>query len=272
MTRQASLFALDSGHQQPAVVSVFADDEIRNSLKLLPQAPRMGEFVAFKKYLLEKLPYNSSRTRQRRADYILERFYPDETLDTALTLFLENNRNADALKEVVFYHILKTEPLLARVAAELVFPALPVGRIDRQQLREFVVSQLPGIGVASQRKTLTSIFHSYTLLDVASQDRDQLKFKLRRGTSEAFVYILAAEYPAAGMYSFGKLFESPMHRGLLWDRDWIRDQLYRMRAAGLLSKLSEIDSTRQFSLERGQRESLVQFFAQMQHVHGPDEA
>lgn len=62
------------------------------------------------------------------------------------------------------------------------------------------------------------------------------------------------------MYSFDALYNSPVHRWLLWDREWIRQQLYNLQDFGVLTKVSEIDTVRQFSLSVDQREALHSFF------------
>lgn len=49
------------------------------------------------------------------------------------------------------------------------------------------------------------------------------------------------------MHTFEKLLDGPMHKWLLWERDWMIEQLYACRQAGLLTKISEIDAMRQFT-------------------------
>jgi hypothetical protein len=239
---------------------VFANDEIVTSLQHLPMAGDYSTFASYKSYLENHLPYNSIETRQRRANYILDRFYPDGDLNTILTLFTHNNRSQEALKSVVFYHLAKAESLLARVANDLVYPALPLGRIGREQLREFILGHLPKIKGSSQTKVLRSIFYAYDLLNVGREDNDSLKFQLHTGNLEAFIYILASEYPEPGIYSFESLFNGSAHRWLLWGREWIRKQLYTLRDMRILSKVSEIDTVRQFSMEFGPRECIERFF------------
>jgi hypothetical protein len=95
---------------------------------------------------------------------------------------------------------------------------------------------------------------------VGREDNDTLKFQLHPGSLEALIYMLASEYPEPGIYSFESLFNGPIHRWLLWDREWIRKQLYALRDLQIVSKVSEIDTIRQFSLEFGQREILERFF------------
>ena len=92
-------------------IRVFANDEIVNSLQHLPMASNYNTFASYKSYLESHLPYNSAETRQRRANYILDRFYPDGELNTILTLFSQNNNSPEALKSVVFYHLAKAEPI-----------------------------------------------------------------------------------------------------------------------------------------------------------------
>ena len=156
--------------------------------------------------------------------------------------------------------------LLAKVADELVFPALPIGKIGREQLREFILSYLPKMSESSQKNSLRSITYAYDLLSVGREDNNSLKFQLRIGSLEAFIYILASEYPEPGIYSFESLFDGPAHRWLLWDREWIRKQLYSLRDLRIVSKVSEIDTVRQFSLEFGQRECIGTLFQVLQET------
>jgi hypothetical protein len=242
-------------------IRVFANDEIVNSLQHLPMASNYNTFALYKSFLESHLPYNSAKTRQRRANYILDRFYPDGELNTILTLFSQNNNSPEAMKSVVFYHLAKAESLLAKVADELVFPALPIGKIGREQLREFILSYLPKMSESSQKNSLRSITYAYDLLSVGREDNNSLKFQLHIGSLEAFIYILASEYPEPGIYSFESLFDGPAHRWLLWDREWIRKQLYSLRDLRIVSKVSEIDTVRQFSLEFGQRECMERYFS-----------
>lgn len=252
-------------------VRVFANDEIATSIKYLPMASEHESFLGFKSFLENHLPYNSFETRQRRANYILGRFYPDGDLNTLLTFFMQKCKSQDALKSVIFYHLAKAEPLLAKVVDEFIYPALPLGKIGREQLREFILNCLPLIGESSQKNALRSIFYSYTLLGLGREDDDNIKFRLHTGQIEAFVYILVSDNPEPGIYSFDKLFEGPLHRWLLWDKEWIRKQLYVLRDMGVISKVSEIDTIRQFSIEFGQRDFLERFFMAIEKQNSVDE-
>jgi len=238
----------------------FANDEIDNSLTFIPQAAQFETFEAFKAYLKERLPYNSESTRERRASYILNRFFPEGRLDVPLTYYVAQCASQQDLKPALFYHVLKAEPIAAKVAEEFVWPALPLGRVDREAMREFVLRYLPDIGPASQAKVLRSLFNTYGLLSVGTQDGPQLRFQIHTGTLEGFLYVLAAEFPEPGIYTFEALEGGPMRLWLLWDREWMRRQLYNLRDLGVIAKVSEIDAIRQFTLAMDQWGALHHYF------------
>ena len=155
---------------------------------------------------------------------------------------------------------MRAEPLAAKVADELVWPVVPLGQVDREQMREFVLRHLPEIGPASQAKVLQSLTNSFTQLGVATGDGTRLRFQIHSGTLAGFLYVLTAEFSRPGMYSFGELESGPMRRWLLWDREWIRRQLYNLQDLGIVSKVSEIDTIRQFTIGLDQAAALERFF------------
>jgi DNA repair protein RadC len=246
----------------PAAIRTFADDESANSLVFLPQAARFATLEAFKAHLSERLPYNSASTRRRRANYMLARFYRDDKLDTPLTFFAARCASPEDLKPAIFYHLLRAERLAARVAEDLIWPALPVGRLGREAIREFILRFLPDLGAASQAKVLQAIFNIYTTLGVGvgAGDRDVLRFQAHPGTLEGLLYVLTAEFTGPGMYTFEALEASPLRRWLLWDRDWLRRQLANLADLGIISKVSEIDTVRQFTLPFDQMTALRRYF------------
>jgi len=241
-------------------IHTFANDESANALIFLPQAARYATLEDFRTFLNERLPYNSASTRHRRANYILDRFFRDDRLDTPLTYFAAHCASAEDLKPAVFCHLLRAEPLAAKVAEELVWPALPVGRLGREDIREFVLRFLPDLGAASQAKVLQAIFNAYTVLGVGVGDGAVLRFQAHPGTLEGLLYVLTAEFTGPGMYTFEALEASPLRRWLLWDRDWLRRQLANLADLGIISKVSEIDTLRQFTLPFDQMTALRRYF------------
>ncbi len=267
-TNQLSLFAADSKIKKTKAKSsakkergirVFTNDEIANSLLFIPKAAEFKTLEEFKQFLYDNLPYNARETRLRRANNIIERFYLQGRLDTPLTYYA-STCTPEQLKPALFYHVLKAEPIAARVAEELIYPALPIGRVDREQIRDFVLRYLPDVIASSQNKILRSIANTYALLSVGSEVGNNLHFHLHPGSLAGFLYILTCEYPQPGIYSYDSLYQCPVHTWLLWDREWIRRQLYNLRDMGILSRVSEIDSVKQFALAVDQPTALHLFF------------
>jgi len=253
-----------AGEPRERSMRVFTNDEIANSLAFLPRAVEFTRLEDYQHFLQAQLPYNSQETRRRRANYFLDRFFPAGRLDTPLRTFLTKSKDPNSLKAAIFYHVLQSEPIAVKVADELVYPALPTGFVNRQELREFVLKYLPQAGESSQANMLRSIFYTYSLLDVGTVRDDSLRFRLRPGSLEAFAYLFTSEFPEPGIYSYEMLYQGPLHRWLLWDKEWIRKQLYNLRDLGLLAKVSEIDTVHQFTVALDQRAALEQFFSVVQ--------
>lgn len=243
---------------------VFANDEVATSLKFLPEVEHFQTLESYKQFLLDRLPYNSSETRLRRANAIVERFFPDGRFPSPLTVFLGNHPSPQDLKSVIFYHILKAEPIAAKVAEEFIWPALPIGRVEREDLREFVLGYLPEAGESSQQNMLRGLLNTYHLLEAGSLQDTTLRFHLHRGTLPAFLYVLTSEFPEPGIYSFEALDRSPVHRWMLWDREWLRRQLYNLQDLLILDKVAQIDTVEQFTLLHHQADALRLFFENYQ--------
>jgi hypothetical protein len=118
----------------------------------------------------------------------------------------------------------------------------------------------PEASTATIKRMLYALFNVYTELNLARADDDVLRFQIHRGTFEAFLYVLTAEFPQPGMYHFEQLEGGPMRHWLLWDREWMHQQLYNLRDFGILSKVSQIDTLRQFTLQFDQWAALRHYF------------
>jgi len=85
----------------------------------------------------------------------------------------------------------------------------------------------------SAKQITSAIFRTYEEFGIGKTNRTTLSVSQRLGTLPAFAYILYLEFPEPGMYKFESVLQGPMQKWLLWDQ--------------LLSKVSEIDSHRQFT-------------------------
>jgi hypothetical protein len=122
---------------------------------------------------------------------------------------------------------------------------LAQGGVSRTRLREYIQGKFPDSKSADHIGQ--SIVRTYQFYGLGTANRTRLNVSLREGSLASFAYVLYLEFPEPGMFSFDRMFDGPMHKWLLWDQQWMVRQLYRLREAGLVSKVSEIDRLRQFT-------------------------
>jgi DNA repair protein RadC len=274
----STLIKIDQEIQQPKLIDVepelgplfekskepkmrtFTNDEILNSLEFIPKAAKFNSLDAYQTYLEENLPYNSVNTRKRRARNIINRYFSDGIIHTPFVYWATHTSSENDLKYGLFYELLKAEPIAAQTAQEFVWPALPIGYVDREVMRDFIASYLPDLKFTSQSKVVKAIYNTYELLSIGKVEGDLLYIHVHRGTLEGFLYIFTSEYSVPGVYSFDSLNESPARHWLLWDKEWIRQQLYNLQDFGIIAKISEIDTVRQFTTQLDQMTALRTYF------------
>lgn len=248
-------------------IRTFTNDLIQAALTFLPQALGYDDVVSYRAHLLTALPYNSLNSRRRYASNLLARYFPAGTLETPLMRLLAYAPDDDTFKAALLYETTRVEPALQLVTEQIIWPALPTGFLTREQLKERVIALFPDAGPATIQRMVLSLINTYTGLGTMDAREGVLRLQQRTGTPDAFVYVLAAEFPESGMYSFERLEEGPARRWLLWDRAWMRRQLYGLASLDILSKVSEIDAFRQFSLPWDRAELLSRYF---EHPHRHD--
>ena len=228
-----------------ATARIYDKDLADLALSQIPLAIKYKTIREFSDYLNAKLPFNSQATRQRNANRIIGRFFPGDRLHRDLVEFAAAMKDKPALADALFYMTCRMEPIVALVADEVVFPSLPEGGVTRGRVREFVQSQFPGS--KSVPDMSQAIVRTYERFELGSTTKTRLNVYLREGSLAAFGYLLHLEFPEPGMHAFERMFDGPMHRWLLWDQQWMIGQLYCLREAGIVSKVSEIDRMRQFT-------------------------
>ena len=228
-----------------AAPRIYDKDLADHALSQIPAAIKFKTIGEFRDYLTEKLRFNSQATRYRNANHIIRRFFPGEFLHEDLSEFASAMQGKPALADALFYLTCRMEPILASVAEEVVFPSLPQGGVARSRVLEFVQAKFPGWKSVSDMSQ--AIIRTYERFGIGAATRTRLNVSLREGSLDAFGYVLHLEFPEPSMYSFERLFNGPMHKWLLWDQQWMVHQLYVLREAGILPKVSEIDRMRQFT-------------------------
>ena len=125
------------------VLRVYAKDFADHALQHLPQAMKYHSVEEFRRYLTQKLRFNSVPTRRRAANYILSRFFPGEAYNDDLPQFAAATAGKPALGEALFYLTCRTEKIVSMVAEEIVFPSLAQGGVNRTRLREYIQAKFP---------------------------------------------------------------------------------------------------------------------------------
>lgn len=224
----------------------YTKDLVRFALQALPLAAEASDVPALRELLTQKLPLNSVISRRRSANYLINRFFPSGHLDRDFGIFAKAFAGQRALKETLFYATCVNEPIVAKTADEVVWPALAEGALLRQRLHSGVEARL-AVEKKSVTATAQAIVRTYRDLEIVEVTPKLLRLRLRDGDLNAFVFMLHREYPEPGMYELDGLLNGPLHKRLLWSKEWIRRALYRLRELGLVSKVTEIDQIRQFS-------------------------
>lgn len=243
-----------------ADIRTYTNDLIKAALTCLPAAVHFDNISAFSIYLEKNLPYNSASSRKRYSSNLIHRYYPLGDMATALTKLLSYQPDESTWKAVLFYETLRAEPAVQFVAEQLFWPALPTGHVRREFLKESLEKRFAAASQGTIQRMMYSLVNLYTLLGIAEEQGGVLRFQTRQGTLAAFLYVLASEFPEPGIYSFAALEQGPARRWLLWDREWIRRQLYNLRDLGIVAKISEIDAMRQFTLAVNQLTVIENYF------------
>jgi hypothetical protein len=250
----------EPGDQSKKNMRTFTNDLAGAALEYLPQIVTFQQMAEFQRHLEETLPYNSISSRKRYARNLLNRYYPANNVDTPLTQLFTWQPAKTTLQAALFYETVRAEPTVKFVAEEIIWPALPTGDVSRQQLRQQIESRFPDVSLATIKRMVYSLLNVYAVFGIGELDEERLRIQVHESELPAFLYILTAEFPQPGIYSFDALEQGPLRRWLLWDREWLRRQLYNLRDFGVVSKISEIDAMRQFTLALDQREALRCYF------------
>lgn len=99
----------------------------------------------------------------------------------------------------------------------------------------------------------------------AKADRSRVSVGLRDMPIPSLAFIIHSEYPTPGMYGISELESNQAVRAMLWRGDQLLPALYEMRNLGLIAKVSEIDSVRQYTT----RYTLTQIIDQLTRVTTP---
>jgi DNA repair protein RadC len=226
---------------------LFGKAALREAIQLLPSLPDSESLDDIRDHLRKNLHFSAEETRKRYAAYIARRLFPDGIADQALRAFGRANASTPELKEVCFYRFCKAEPLMQRVMVDLFLPALGLGRVRRERIMDYLQSKFPESKSASD--CTQAIVDALVAGGIAAADRKQVTFAMRPIRPASFAFALHSEFPEPGIYEVAKAESNRLLSCLLWTPERILAALYELRNTGMISKISEIDSVRQFTLK-----------------------
>lgn len=224
---------------------LFANASLDDAIEQLPHLPDTDSLEEIKLFLRGALRYSSLATRKRHTDYVVRRMFPSGTVDRALLRFAHRYAGRQELRDVCFYRFCVAEPLLFSITDDLLLPAIGSGVTDRTYIGEYLTARNPAS--KSIKDTLVAIGKVYGESGVGQVTRAGLSFAYRDILLPSFAFVLHSEFPEPGMYDIGKLEANRAVRALLWSPDRLLPALYELRNIGIISKVSQIDSVRQFT-------------------------
>lgn len=224
---------------------MFSNAVLKEAIKLIPRLPDTDSLEEIRQYLRGQLHFNAAQTRQRYANYIVRRMFPEGQADHALRHFAKAFENNQNLCEVAFYRFLKAEPLLVQVIEELLLPNLGAGSLDRDKIKHYLTVRFPSS--KSVKDCVQAIADALGAGGIAKVDRVKITFGYRDILLPAFTFVLHSEFPDPGMYDIVKLEKNQTIKAMLWNPERLLPSLYELRNQSLISKVSEIDQIRQFT-------------------------
>ncbi|MBX9718205.1 MAG: hypothetical protein K2X36_05105, partial [Microbacteriaceae bacterium] len=227
---------------------LFSACVFRDALKLIHKIPLGSTIDQAREFLqTQGLHYSGASTRHRYASYIVNRVFPLGAVDQAICRFARAFEGTQALRDVVAFRHMIAEPLARDIVVELLLPAIGRQNVPRTQLRKFLSHRFPGAkpnSINSCGKAIVEIIGESQLVGATRTD---LAIHFRPVDLRSFGFILHSEFPEPGMHRLDELESSAAFRAMLWTKEDMKTALYELRNKGLISKISEIDSFRQFT-------------------------
>ena len=228
-----------------ARTGLFGKSMLEEAIEMLPQLPDTDSLDDVRNFLKDHLRFSGQTTRERRAQYIVQRMFPDGYADHSLLTFSRVYTGKQELRDACFYRFCKAESLMYEVIEDLFLPAMSAGQLERSVLRDYLTHRFPSNSIT--KDCALAIIETLVAVHVATADRLTLNFSYRDLAPSSFAFILHSEFPEPGMFDIGKLEQNRAVQAMLWKPDAIIPALYELRNRNIISKVSEIDSVRQFT-------------------------
>ena len=228
-----------------AKTGLFVKPLLNESMDVLPQLPDTESLAEVRNFLSANLHFNGQTTRDRYAYFITQRMFPDGYADLALRTFARTHAGQRALRDVCFYRLCRAQPVMLSIIEDLLLPSISAGQLPRSLLRDYLAHRFPAI--ASINDYAHAIIEALVGGGLATADRLTISFTYRDIAIESFAFVLHSEFPEPGMFDIGKVEQNRAIHAMLWKPATIVPALYELRNRKIISKVSEIDTVRQFT-------------------------
>ncbi len=226
-------------------VTLMGKAILKEAIEFLPSLPDTESLGEVRQFIRDNMHFNAQETRRRYSDYILRRMFPYGFADKPIRAFAKIYANRPDLKEVCFYRFCRTEPLMPEVITKLLIPAISSGMLLRKHLKDYLTARFPES--KDVKDCLKSIIDALSAGGIAKIDTNTITFGYREISLPAFAFVLHSEFPEPGMYDISQIEENRVIKSMLWNPDRILSMLYELRNKEIISKISEIDTLRQFT-------------------------
>jgi len=230
---------------QRSGTGLFGKAMLKEAIQILPHLPDTESLDEIRAFLRGNLHFSSEQTRQRNASYVIRRMFPHGYADAPLRRFAECFPGSVELGEVCFYRFVHVEPLVLNIVEDLIRPNIASGALSRRKLREYLSQKYPDSrSINDCAKATVDVLSAGGLVRTG---REKIGFAYRDIPVASFAFILHSEFPEPGMYDIRKMEENRILHAMLWNPERLLSTLYELRNRGLISKVSEIDTVRQFT-------------------------
>ncbi len=226
---------------------IFTSAILKETINLLPQFPHANSLDEIKDFLRKNLHFSAENTRNKYSNYIIKRTFPYGNVDQAILKIAKAYPNGQALKDICFYRFLKAEELQFEFMIDLFIPQLGNGFLKREAIRNYLSQKYPDS--KSIHKGAQAIVDALGACDIVKVESDRITYGYRDINMVSFAFILHSEFHNPDMYDIVALESNRYLKALLWKESKKVPALYELRNLGLISKISEIDSMRQFTTQ-----------------------
>jgi len=224
---------------------VFTKSLLDEIAYILPLIPVYDDHEEIKKFICDNLRYSAEYSRLRVSRFIVQRIFPSESVNPAIRLFAKKFSGRQELRDVIFYMFLKAEPLMEQIINDLFVPAMNSGSIRRSIVNEYLEEKFPNM--KSARYCSRAAAQALKETKLAKTTQDSISLAYRSPLIFSFGYILHNEFPRPGIHPIKDLENNSTVRAMFWYPEAILPMLYELRNQGIISRVSEIDTVRQFS-------------------------